>query len=63
LRLELDDRERRLVVKALLESKARLIENVGDTTLPPINRRRALLEIDAIASILRRLQSRGRCIH
>jgi hypothetical protein len=61
--LELDDRERRAVAKALAKSKARLIEIAGDTTLPPIKRRSALLEIKAIASILRKLQSRGRCIH
>jgi hypothetical protein len=47
LKLELDDQERRAVAKSLVDRKALLIENAGDTTKPA--RRSGLLELKAIA--------------
>jgi hypothetical protein len=55
LRLELDDQERRAVGKSLAEREAR-IENAGDTTRPRAARRSGLLELKAIASVLRKLR-------
>jgi hypothetical protein len=56
LKLELDDQERRAVGKALAERKARLIENTEDTTQPRTARRSGLFELEAIASVLRKLR-------
>jgi hypothetical protein len=56
LKLELNDQERRAVSKSLAERKARLIENVEDTTKPRAARRLGLLELEAIASVLRKLR-------
>jgi hypothetical protein len=58
LKLELNDQERRAVGRSLAERKARLIESVGDTTRPPAARRAGLLELAAIASLVRKLGSR-----
>jgi hypothetical protein len=58
VKLELNKQERRAVIKLLAERKARLIENVGDTTKPPAARRAGLLELTAVASLIRKLGSR-----
>ena len=55
LKIDLNDQERRAVSKSLAERKARLIENAGDTILPRAARRRGSLELEAIASVLRKL--------
>lgn len=60
LKIELNDQERRALGKALVECKARLIESAGDTTQPRATQRAKLLELSAIASVLRKLQS-GPC--
>jgi hypothetical protein len=56
LKLELNDRERGAVSKSLVDRKARLIENAEDTTRPLAAQRSWLLELEAIASILRELR-------
>jgi hypothetical protein len=56
LKLELNDQERRAVSKSLAERKARLIEDAEDTTKPRAARRLGLLELEAIASVLRKLR-------
>jgi hypothetical protein len=58
LKLELNEQERRAVGRSLAERKAWLIESVGDTTRPLAARRAGLLELSAIASLLRKLGSR-----
>jgi hypothetical protein len=55
VKLDLNNQERRAVGKSLAERKARLIENAGDTTLPRSARRSGSREVEAIASILRKL--------
>jgi hypothetical protein len=55
LKLELNDQERRAVGKSLAERKARLIENVGDTTQPRAAKRSQSFELKAIVSVLRKL--------
>jgi hypothetical protein len=56
LKLELDDQERRVVSKSLVERRGRLIENAEDTTLPRAAKRSGLLELAAIKSVLRKLR-------
>jgi len=56
LKIELDDQEQRVIGKSLVERKARLIENAGDTTQPRAAQRAGLLELSAIASVLRKLR-------
>ena len=56
LKIELDDQERRAVAKSLVERKARLIESTEDTTQPRAAQRAGLLELSAIASVLRKLR-------
>jgi hypothetical protein len=56
VKLELDDQERRAVAKSLVERKARLIESTEDTTQPRAAQRAGLLELSAIASVLRKLR-------
>jgi hypothetical protein len=56
LKLDLNNQERRAVGKSLAERKARLIENAGDTTQPRAARRSGTLELEAIASVLRKLR-------
>ena len=56
LQIELDDQERRALGKALIERRERVIESAGDTTLPRATQRAGLLEISAIASVLRKLR-------
>ena len=56
LKIELNDQERRALDKALVERKERLIENTGDTTQTRATQRAGLLELSAIASILRKLR-------
>jgi hypothetical protein len=58
LKIELDEQERRAVSKSLAERKGRLIENVEDSTQSRVSRRSGLLEIKAIASVLRKLRSK-----
>jgi hypothetical protein len=55
-KIELNDQERRALSKALGERKARLIEHTGDTTQPRAIQRAGLLELSAIASVLRKLR-------
>jgi hypothetical protein len=55
LKLELNDQERRAVNRSLVERKARLIENAGDTTLPHAAQQAASVELSAISSVLRKL--------
>jgi len=57
LELELNDQEGRALGRSLVERKARLIEKAEDTTQPPAARRSGSLELKAIASALRKLQS------
>ena len=56
LKIELNDQERRALDKALVERKERLIENTGDTTQTRATQRAGLLELSAIASVLRKLR-------
>jgi hypothetical protein len=56
LKIELNDHERRAVDRALVERKARLIESAGDTTQTRAMQRAGLLELSAIASVLRKLR-------
>jgi hypothetical protein len=56
LKIELNDQERRALDKALVERKERLIENTGDTTQTRATQQAGLLELSAIASILRKLR-------
>jgi hypothetical protein len=56
LKLDLEDEERRAVVSSLVERKARLIENIEDTTRHPGVRRSGSLELTVIASVLRKLR-------
>jgi hypothetical protein len=56
LKIELNDQERRALGKALVERRARLIEHTGDTTQPRATQRAGLLELSAIASVLRKLR-------
>jgi hypothetical protein len=60
LKIELDDQEQRAIGKSLVERKARLIENAGDTTQPRTEKRSGSFELRAIASVLRKLRSGGR---
>jgi hypothetical protein len=57
LKLELDEQERRAVGRSLVDRKALLIENAGDTTKPQAVRRSGLLELKANASVLRKLRA------
>ena len=61
MKLELNDQERRAVGKSLVERKARLIENTGDTTQARVTQRLGLLELEAIASVLSKLRRLARC--
>ena len=56
MKIELNDQERRALRKALVERKARLIEQTGDTTQPRATQRVGSLELSAIASVLRKLR-------
>ena len=56
MKLELDDQERRAVGKSLVERRARLIENTGDTTLRWAEKRLGLLELSVIKLVLRKLR-------
>jgi hypothetical protein len=56
LKIELNDQERRALGKALVERKALLIEHAGDTTQPRATQLAKLLEVSAIASVLRKLR-------
>jgi hypothetical protein len=56
VKLELNDQERRAVGRSLAERKARLIENAGDTTQPRAAKRSGSFELEAIASVLRKLR-------
>jgi hypothetical protein len=60
LELEIDDRERRAIGRSLVDRKALLIENAEDTTKPRAVRRSGLLELKAIASVLRKLRAANR---
>jgi hypothetical protein len=61
LQIELNDQERRALGRALIERRARLIEHTGDTTQPRATQRAGLLELLAIASVLRKLRAKLRC--
>jgi hypothetical protein len=56
LKLDLDDDERRAVVRSLVERQARLMENIEDTAQHPAARRSGSLALTAIASVLRKLR-------
>ena len=56
MKLELDDHERRAVGRSLAGRKARLIEIAGDTTQPRAAKKSGLFELEAIASVLRKLR-------
>jgi hypothetical protein len=56
LKIELDDPERRALGRALVDHRARLIESTGDTTQTRAKQRAGLLELSAIASVLRKLR-------
>jgi hypothetical protein len=56
LKLELNDQQRRAVGKSLVERKARLIENAEDTAQPRAAQRSGSFELEAIASVLRKLR-------
>ena len=57
MKLELNDQERRAVGRSLAERKARLIENVGDTTQPRAAKRLWLLELKVITSLLNKMRA------
>jgi hypothetical protein len=57
MKLELNEQERRAVGRSLVDRKALLIENAGDTTKPRAVRRSGLLELKAIASVVRKLRA------
>jgi hypothetical protein len=52
----MDEQERRAVGRSLVHRKALLIENPEDTTKPKAVRRSGMLELRAIASVLRKLR-------
>jgi hypothetical protein len=56
VKIELNDQERRALNRALVERRAHLIESTGDTTQTRARQRAGLLELSAIASILRKLR-------
>ena len=56
LKLEIDDRERRVIERSLAERRSHLIEKAGDTTLTPARRQASYRELSAIASALRKLR-------
>ena len=58
MELEIDDRERRAIERALVARRSRLIEKAEDTTLMPARRRAGILELCAIASVMRKLRLR-----
>jgi hypothetical protein len=60
LKIELDGRERRALGRALVERRARRIESAGDTVQPRATQRAGLLELSAIASVLRKLRRSAR---
>jgi hypothetical protein len=60
VQIDLDDLERRTVISSLVERRGWLIEVAGDTTRTPASRRRGLLELALIASVLRKLRPNGR---
>jgi hypothetical protein len=53
---KLEDQERRALGRALVERRARLIESTGDSTQTRARQRAGLLELSAIASVLRKLR-------
>jgi hypothetical protein len=55
-KIELNVQERRALGRALVERRARLIESTGDTTQTRARQRAGLLELSAIASVLRKLR-------
>jgi hypothetical protein len=59
LKIKLNDQERRALGRALVERKARLIESTGDSTQTRTAQRAGLLELSAIASVLRKLRREG----
>jgi hypothetical protein len=59
LKIELNNQERRALGRALVERRARLIESAEDTTQPRATQRVGLLELSAIASVLRKLRRLG----
>jgi hypothetical protein len=59
LKIKLNDQERRALGRALVERRARLIESTGDTTQTRAAQRAGLLELSAIASVLRKLRREG----
>ena len=56
MKLEIDDRERQAIERALAERRSHLIEKAGDTTLTPARRQASYRELSAIASALRKLR-------
>jgi hypothetical protein len=56
LKLEIDDRERRAIERALAERRSHLIEKAGDTTLMPARRQASYRELSATALALRKLR-------
>ena len=56
LKLELDQRERRIVSRCLLTCRSPLIETIGDTTRSPASRRIASRELELVESVLRKLE-------
>jgi hypothetical protein len=56
LKIELNDQERHALGRALVDRRARLIESTGDTTQTRAKQRAGLLELSAIASVLRKLR-------
>jgi hypothetical protein len=59
VKLEFDAQERRAIRKSLADRKARLIENVHDTTQHPVARLVGARELNIIASVLRKLSRDG----
>jgi hypothetical protein len=56
LKIDVNDQERRALGRALVDRRARLIESTGDTTQTRAKRRAGLLDLSAIASVLRKLR-------
>jgi hypothetical protein len=60
VQIDLDDLERRSVIRSLVERRGWLIEIVGDTTRTPASRRKGLFELALITSVLRKLRLNNR---
>jgi hypothetical protein len=56
LKIDLDDQERRVLGRVLVERRARLIESTGDTTQTRATQQAGLVELSAMRSVLQKLR-------